>query len=123
MLQLCLLHSRGRCCHAVLCHRHCCCMAMVGISLWLCLLCGHMVGVVSSCCVAGAVIAWLWWASCCSCVCCVAAVGVVTPCCVAVAMGITPHGVTVAVAALQGGVMVVVVTLHVVSLHCMVPHS
>ena len=35
-------------------------------------------------CVVGAVIAWLWWASCCGHVCCVAMVGVIMLCCVTV---------------------------------------
>jgi hypothetical protein len=68
-------------CH-ILCCRHCCCVAMVGVILLLCLLCGRggchhavlhhgqgcciaIVGVITLCCVAVGVVVWSWWVLCC----------------------------------------------------------
>jgi hypothetical protein len=63
----------------ILCRGHHSCVAAVGV-----VLCGHGGCHYAAFCVAGAVVAWPWWVSCCGRVCCMAVVGVVAPCCVAV---------------------------------------
>jgi hypothetical protein len=76
---LCCVATVGITLHCILCHRHHSCVATVGVMLRGHGGCRHTVF-----CVAGAVIVWPWWASCCSRICCMAMVGVVTPYCVVV---------------------------------------
>jgi hypothetical protein len=62
----------------ILCCGRCCCVAVVGAVLRSHLLRGRGVCRRATFCVAGAVVAWPWWASCCSHVCYMATVCVIT---------------------------------------------
>jgi hypothetical protein len=93
-LLLCHVWCRRCCDHAAFCHRHCYCVAMVGIILRSYLLHGH-----SGCCCA------MLYCRCCHCMAVVGIllwlcllhghmIGVITPCCVAGAVIVWPQWVS-----------------------------